>query len=155
MIRFIRRIIHVIKWLPIIWNDSEWDSYYIFKILRFKLYNMGKHFHNNGHCINHKEVAHEMKTCIHLLDRIMEDGYDLEAFDLIEKKWGKINNIWEYRDKYTLLKYSYRDKVFSKKDDEQCHKHSLREYKRAEDRRNYDIYYLFHILNRKILTWWD
>lgn len=41
--RFISNIKNVIRWLPVIWKDRDWDDYYIFEVLKFKLKNQAEY----------------------------------------------------------------------------------------------------------------
>ena len=41
---FIRGIINLIKWFPIIWNDRNWDGWYLNKIVHKKLLEIEKAF---------------------------------------------------------------------------------------------------------------
>ena len=76
--RFFRKIKHIIKWLPILWDDADWDHYYLLKILRFKLAEMLKYFHNFEY-VETEEYEKQMKRCLHLIDRLQRDDYWLVA----------------------------------------------------------------------------
>ena len=37
--RFFKRFHNLYRWLPVIWNDQDWDTNYIWNIWKFKLKN--------------------------------------------------------------------------------------------------------------------
>jgi hypothetical protein len=40
---FVRGIKNLFRWLPTIWKDRDWDSYYIYEIIRVKLEHQAKY----------------------------------------------------------------------------------------------------------------
>lgn len=160
MIRLFKRILHVLKWIPVLWNDYDWDYHFIFPILRFKLYNMGKCFYNNiskGYgWVGDEKAIRELKTCVCLLDRLIEDDYEYEACRNMIDRWGEIQFKETTLDNGgSKLTNFTREKILTKKDKIQAQKDTIREDQRAFDRKKYDIEYLFKIMHRKMLSWWD
>ena len=51
----IRQIIRGIKnlwfWVPIIWNDRQWDEYHLFKLLAFK-FKLMEDFYDSEHAVS-------------------------------------------------------------------------------------------------------
>lgn len=76
---FFSQIYHLIKWIPVIWKDRDWDSGFIYMILEFKLknvltsakdWNMGED--------RKKMILEDLQICIKLLDIIANDVYEME-----------------------------------------------------------------------------
>lgn len=77
-------------WLPIIYLDRWWDHVYFYRILRHKLTQMEKGFKHQGMCVNSVRDAKNMKTCILLLDRLINDDYitsESERYNNIRKSF--------------------------------------------------------------------
>lgn len=69
-------IINLIKWMPIVWKDRDFDHGYLYDMLQFKLKNMEDFFYSDyTWCANSKRKAKEIKTCRILLDRIVKEEY--------------------------------------------------------------------------------
>jgi hypothetical protein len=62
-------------WFPVIWKDRWWDHSFLCIMLRHKLILMEKGFRTRGVSTRSEEDAHNMKKCILLLDRVINDDY--------------------------------------------------------------------------------
>jgi len=71
--RFIKQIKNLIRWFPVIWNDFDWDCFYFYIIIKFKLQNIYKRFSEIE--TNTNELKY-IKQCIYLCDRVLLDNYD-------------------------------------------------------------------------------
>ena len=71
----IKQIRRLIKWIPIIWNDRDWDYYYIYEMLRQKLVSTEKYIREEGIHIYNKEDASSIKKAIELLEKVQYEYY--------------------------------------------------------------------------------
>ena len=55
------------NWFWIIWKDRDWDYYYIFQVLKFKLEKQAKHLNGRD--------AELMMTCVRLIDNLQNESY--------------------------------------------------------------------------------
>ena len=74
-----KRIKNIIRWIPILWNDRDWDYYYIFEILKTKLKFQSKHFREYGYHESSERDAEQMELCIRLIDKVQNEYYLDEA----------------------------------------------------------------------------
>lgn len=119
-IRDIRRSIKsVIRWLPVIWKDRDWDDSYIFIILQTKLKFQAKYIGDRDFHTLAKRDAEVMNLCVRLIDKIKESYYDMEYIDYHEMEYDFIEcdrpgfkemvsneiseNFDEYFKKYPLI----------------------------------------------------
>jgi hypothetical protein len=63
------------KWFRVIWNDRDWDHYYIFQVLKFKLEKQANHLAENGFHNNAQRDAELMMTCVRLIDKLQNEYY--------------------------------------------------------------------------------
>lgn len=82
-----RGIKNLIIWLPIIWKDRDWDSYYIFKILEHKLKLQSKAISKRDIYVNAKRDSEVMMTCVKLMERLRNDYYQMEYIDYHETEF--------------------------------------------------------------------
>ncbi len=73
--RFIRRAKNILRWLPIIWKDEQWDYYYIFEILKHKLIFTAEHTRKYGYHVNSNYDADRMMLCVRLIEKIQNEEY--------------------------------------------------------------------------------
>lgn len=145
------------NWLHIIWEDRNWDHYYIYVVLRHKLHLMEKNIRENGCHVNANKDADNIKVCVNLLDRLIADDYHEMAFKKHDEKWGDIELRTKPSEKYKDL-YSvdvHRDNIKTKEDEELERK----EFKKACEHETYlreqDLDLLFKNMRKYIQTWWD
>ena len=73
--RIIRKIKNVLRWLPIIWKDEQWDYYHIYEILKHKLIFTAEHTYKHGYHTNSKYDADRMMLCVRLIEKIQNEEY--------------------------------------------------------------------------------
>lgn len=73
-----RSLINLVRWLPIIWKDRDWDKYYLETMLIAKLNQMATYFDTYGHHTYADYHAAKMRTASKLLLRIQDDYYSSE-----------------------------------------------------------------------------
>ncbi len=79
-----RGIRSVITWFPIIWCDGNWDYYYTFVVLRKKLRDTQTMLEYDSF-VGADKLLKDVKICVALLDRLIEDDYCCRGFD--QKAW--------------------------------------------------------------------
>lgn len=147
---------NLIKWFPIVWKDRDWDHYFIFKMLEFKLKNMEKMFRNHAHFVGSEKVADDIHKCALVLDRILKDEYHESVFKRHYEKWGEIKHWFEDADSGEYKQFRIENKnVKTEEDREKCNKEFLELCKVEEKMRDQDIKYVFKVMSKKILGWWD
>jgi len=111
---FFTAISNLFKWLPIIWNDRQWDSHYYEIMLLKKIQLQRTYFEKSQFFIGWENEVKWMKHCEYLLTMLVErkyweDKYDkMPSFNGVTGKWKEyyscatgINGIgcdlWEYK----------------------------------------------------------
>lgn len=77
---FFKRFYNLYRWLPVIWKDQDWDQFYIYEILKFKLKNQADYIGSKDRHVSAKRDAEKMMLCVRLIDKIQEDYYGTECF---------------------------------------------------------------------------
>jgi len=147
---------NLITWLPVIWKDRWWDSYFIYPILHKKLSMMESHIRKYGHHVDAERDADKIKVCVLLLKRIMDDEYGDMAFKRHEEKWGKSEMSFVETDDPNLSRMLIEyDNVKTEKDEVE----EKKDFKRAIEHEDYlkkqDINILFKTIEKQISSWWD
>lgn len=165
---------NIIKWLPIIWKDRDWDHGYLMNVLRFKIDEMQKHIDKYGHMVNYQKfpMIRDMKLCVGLIDKIREDVYEMEYHDYHKSKFdfipipGQTNfeldmstisdNLDEYFAKYPkAVKVAKEQLVRNGRDVEDPDARTIIAIMTGAERHRKAKALLFRILNEKIEHWWD
>ena len=75
-------------WLPIIWKDRNWDSHYIFEVLKHKLKSQAKYISDRNWHTRAQQDARRMRLCVSLIEKVQDETYAMEYMD-----YGK-DRVW-------------------------------------------------------------
>ena len=81
---FIQGVKNLWKWFPVIWKDRDWDTHFIYEIIRVKLNNQAKYISFHNRHTRAKRDAEIMQLVNRLFKRCQDDFYDLEYMDYHE-----------------------------------------------------------------------
>jgi len=160
--QFFRRIRNLYRWFPIIWKDQDWDHYYIFEVLKFKLKNQAKYISKRGNHLSAKRDAEIMMTCVRLIEKVQDEYYGCEYQEFFKASY-KFNDSKEYPGHYELdiiiqesehfndyfKKYP---RIYNQVKTEDKHKTAFT-IARINEERAHKL--LFKILEQNIRRWWD
>jgi hypothetical protein len=171
---FIRSTKNIIRWIPVIWKDRDWDDSFIFTILQTKLKNQAEYIRQRDFHTLAKRDSEIMMLCVRLIDKVKDEFYGMECHDYHKTEYDFIDcdtpgykemvfneiseNFDEYFKKYPLIYKKviqkgsdnifpiYDDGVLSKKRIAMNigHINHIRVRK-----------LLFKILEEQIERWWD
>jgi hypothetical protein len=161
--QFFKRIYNLYRWLPIIWNDQDWDDHYIFEILKFKLKNQAEYIGYHDRHMSAKRDAEIMMLCVRLMDKVQHEYYGREyqgyyksdmRFIPSESYPGSYEmeveileeNFDDYFKKYPLI-YRMVPNLQAPKEEIAYHIAKINE-ERAHK-------LLFKLLEQNIRRWWD
>jgi hypothetical protein len=82
----IKGIKNTIYWFPIIWKDRNWDSYYIFEIMKHKLKAQSNYIGTRNRHTTSKRDAEIMLICVKLMELIQDEFYSSEYSDYHKTK---------------------------------------------------------------------
>lgn len=167
--RFFKIIKNIIDWIPILYKDRNWDFYYIYVILKFKL-EKTKTLMENGYGDNTYKVS-RINLAINLLDKLIHnyysDEYDKyeelefnskyeleivsERFDeYIEKNLSNLRRLKNTKYVYFSKDIDYFNTEGLTPKDKQYIAMDISHFKHEKCRK-----LLFSIMEYHIETWWD
>ena len=169
-----RSVINIWKWLPIIWRDRDWDQFYIYQILEFKLRKQANYISTMDRHTTAQEDSRDMLICANLIAKVKSGSYSSEVLDYYESEFEfldiedkpnltelKINTISENFDSYfkkypswykrTINHIKENPKIYTSDHNDKSFvamvMGDLREEKAKE--------LVFKIISEKINGWWD
>lgn len=161
-------------WLPIIWKDRDWDSHYIYEILKHKLKAQSHYIGVRDIHTTAQQDARNMRICVNLIDKIQDDFYQMENSDYLEDRhWFEKckdtpgYSTWEseilsetfdeYFKKYPLIlkRVEKGEGVFNidRKDQQEAKKAKAMNIGNINQKRAHTL--LFKILQNNVDKWWD
>jgi hypothetical protein len=161
MRNLIQGIKNIIKWIPIIYKDRDWDYYYILETLKFKLSNQSKHTLNKSRHVNATKDSRIMDLCIKLISKIQDEYYLSEWLDyeVVEHKYQKVeDNSSLFRLKTEIISENFGDyfkkysRIYKSIDDKECKVAAAIKISTINHNRAKKL--LFKILENNIENWW-
>lgn len=91
---------NLFRYSKLVWKDRDWDYYYFYLMLQFKINSMLEHHKKYNPFEDKEKTVADIQKCKDLLDRLVEDDYDaiasdMTGFDILNKN----------SDRDELLKY--------------------------------------------------
>lgn len=121
---------NLVVWAKTIWKDRDFDYYFIYSLLLFKLKRVLKN-------LDHTEVSSPpLIEAIALLERLAEEEYYEETWVRLNVQRGKFD--WDSAEDESQIAKMVKETQF------------LSDKQRREDREN-----LFLLLSKNIENWWD
>jgi hypothetical protein len=160
-------ISNIVKWAPTIYKDRDWDKYYIFEMLKFKLIQQRKELVEANRHMGVEAINRDITICLNLIERILDETYNLEYQDYVrEKIWWSDNGddtstynseILDENFAGYFLKYQNQTRRLLKKDPELALEENKMRLALRLSHLNQSRCQalLFKILNEKINHWWD
>ena len=164
---FIDGVHNIIRWVPTLYHDRDWDDYYITKILQKKIEYQRDYLVKHNRHMNIETDNYWMTVVLNLIEREHKEYYGCEYMDYIkqdmiftpiegtnsssldfETKW---ENLDEYINKYPGVKYRVirenKGVDFTEKDRLAMY---MAHYRQRKCRK-----LIFEILKNKSIYWWD
>ena len=91
------------KWFWVIWKDRDWDHHYIFQVLKFKLEKQAKHLSERNWHESSKRDAELMMTCVRLINKLQNEEYYDELYNLDEKSPETLQTVIDRHNKARRL----------------------------------------------------
>jgi hypothetical protein len=151
---------NLLIWFSVIWNDRDWDQWFLYKILQFKLKRMEKLQRKYGNSTNSEKYADQIKLAVLLLQRLIDDNYLQNVLKPHEEKWGESEMIFtpidptEGDEGFSTLDFKVEN-ANTEEEKEQEHKERMILYKHSDALKQQDLDLLFKHMRKYIECWWD
>ena len=70
-----KRIKNIVRWIPVLWKDRDWDYWHTLEILKTKLKFQSEYFRKYGYHESSERDAEKMELCIRLIDKVQNEYY--------------------------------------------------------------------------------
>lgn len=88
--RFGRFLVKLKEYIPVLWDDFEFDYIYLLKIMRLKMKRMSEHMDEHGITVSSPRKARELRICTILIDRIIADDYIALQSRKLDEEYGEL-----------------------------------------------------------------
>ena len=84
----IRQIRKVLRWIPILWRDRDWDYYHIYEILKQKLIDTEAYTRRDGLHVFNEHDADSILKAIEMIEKVQTE-YHLDKYLSEANEWTK------------------------------------------------------------------
>ena len=90
----------LIRWLPIIWKDRDWDDHYIWELMKNKLRWQANYIAKRDWHTRSELDAKRMRLCANLMDKVQDEFYSSEYSDYHEAdfNWLDVPDRTDYKE---------------------------------------------------------
>ena len=152
-----RQIKNVFRWLPIIWKQYDFDYRYSLEVFKFQLQKQAEFLESDrAVTLCAKDKAKRIRTILKLMDKVYEEDYAMEYFDILKEMYGDNVLDWWFEDtkkgdgssymRYEYEKWDNAEEISQMKDE--LFKMSHEKQKRAHK-------LLWDLIEHNIQGWWD
>ena len=163
---FLEGVKNIIRWIPTMYHDRDWDGTFILKILQKKIEFQRKELINANRHMDIDRDNRYMTLALNLLERVREEHYSLECMDY----WDSNISFEDVPDKPNLK--SIEIETTAERFDEYLNKYPssvravIKEHGEQNDKERLCLlvsYYnhnkanklLFRVLEENVAHWWD
>jgi hypothetical protein len=161
---FYRRVKNVLRWLPTIWKDRDWDNSYITEILIKKL-ELTRDFYlsDKAHSVEAGNIAREIQDAIERLHMTRDswEFHEAPAMEELEQKWGLTAfsfEPYECNENGEVLTYEMKsktEKVNTEEEEEQYRVEFGKALDEARKQYRKDKKDAYKFIAKNIDKWWD
>lgn len=147
LIRFFGRLL---AWIPVLWEDEDYDYAHLLGLMKFKISRMRKHIAEHSNHANAEKDVKRMRLAELLIGRILASDYGLGEHDKLCEKWGPLEF---YPSEYggSVLRHAKEtpeNKALIAEDVRRMVDTSAQ-----QEEQDWDM--LFSVLRKYLRHWWD
>ncbi len=154
-----RQIKNVIRWIPVIWNNFDFDYRYALEAFKFQLGNIADHMESDKAVTMNAGVrAEKIRTIIRLMDKVYDDEYATAYQDKIEELYGPRKMNWEDcpdKEGYVMYNGYIYDINYSQEELKQIKEHEDKLYKEGIEKQEKAHKLLCKLMEFYIRGFWD
>ncbi len=157
MIRAIKNWFHslrrILYWVPILWNDRWWDSFYFLQIIEHKLRYDLERYRKCGMAEDADRNARQMQIAAELCRRISKDNYTTPWEKEAVESGRRLMNYMESNliEKGDLISFS--SEGYQENPDLRRKAHWA--FEREDEMKRQDLDYLLRLFRKHMFSWWD
>lgn len=165
--QFFQGLRNIIRWIPIIYRDKDWDHSFLTDMLQKKLEFMRHELVTANRFQGVEAVNKDITLALNLLERIKHSHYELEIYDYIKRSYDFVpadvtaeyyvmqdtileDNLDEYLAKYKRTTGKLRKKYKLKYDQTEKLAYKVSSYNQDKCERIF-----WKLMHYKLNHWWD
>lgn len=155
------QIKNLFRWIPIIWNQFDFDYRYSIDVFKFQLQKQADFLESDkAHTVEAENNAKRIRMVLRLMDKVYDEEYGCEYQGKLKEKYGEDVLDWHFIDiedkpGYSTMKWNYEvdEKYESLRDQIEADKDRL--FKESQEKQHRAHKLLWALIEHNIRGWWD
>lgn len=159
--RKFRQIKNVISWIPVVWNQFDFDYLYSLQVFKHQLLKQAKHFERPDSWGERDYIkAQKIRMICRLMDKVYDEDYACEYQQKLKDKYGDDVIDFEFLDipdrpDYSTMKWKFEvDGKFESKRDEIRENHD-KWFQESQDKQKRAHKLLWKLIEHNVQGWWN
>ncbi len=159
--RKIWQIKNIVRWVPKIWNQFDFDYRYSIEVFKFQLQKQADYMDSDrAMTVESKQNAQRIRMVIRLMDKVYDEEYGCEYQDKLKEKYGEDVLDWDFfeiedKSSYSTLKWRYETDEKYKEVRDQIEEDKDRWFKESYEKQKRAHSLLWKLIEHNIRGWWD
>lgn len=153
-----RQIRNILRWIPVLWNQFDFDYNYALDVFKFQLLNLADFMDSDqAHCVGAKDRASRIRMIVRLMEKVYNEDYGTEYQSKLEEIYGKESfesHFIDCEDGRTRLKYNYELNESEEKIKE-INNIKKKFFKQSQDKQERAHKLLWKLIEHNIRDFWD
>jgi len=154
-----KQVKNVIRWIPVIWNNFDFDYRYALEAFKFQLNNIADHMGSDkAMTMSAGDRAQKIRTITKLMDKVYDEDYALDFFDEIERLYGPREMNWEdieYKEDYSSYQGFIYEREYTQEQLKEISEHESRLIEEGRIKQEKAHKLLWKLMEHNIRGFWD
>ena len=156
-----RQIKNVIGWIPVVWNQFDFDYRYSLDVFKHQLLKQAKFMESDkAYGVNSHIDAQKIRMVVRLMDKVYNEEYACEYQQKLKDTYGEDAYDFEFieiEDKpgYSKMKYKYEINPKYGHLRDEIRENSTKWFKESHEKQERAHKLLYTLLEFYIRRWWD
>ena len=155
-----RQIKNVIDWIPVLWNQFDFDYHYSLDVFKHQLLKQAQFMESSrAACVNSHINAEKIRMVVRLMDKVYNEEYATEYQERLANEFGKDVLDFHFEktnnSEYSTLKFKYETglKYYYIKD--QIKEKHYQYFMESQEKQERAHRLLWKLIEFYIRGWWD
>ena len=90
IMHFFVRLIRIVQYIPVIWENDDSSYYWIYHLLAYKLKRVQNCIEQYSDQNHSRRSIRQIRFCRFLIERLLKDTYCKDDWNKHERKWGEL-----------------------------------------------------------------
>lgn len=155
MKRFLRKIVRVFQFIPVIWRTDDWDYRHAIDLFQYQLSRLANYIEKNERHEDYENDVSKIRTAIQLMQKVYDEDYSLEYLEQMEELYGKgiCDIVWSKPNVNGF--YTGTNMCKGRENEKEIQDKYFELFKQSQNKQEKAHRILWQFIAHNIRGWWD